>query len=193
MPNELSPIAGALTYAGTEIHQRHEMLSLTDMWRAAGSDPSRRPAEWARSEDATRFVSFLAETLNVGISHIDLFRSERGGNRPGTWAHWQIGLAYAKYLSPEFHVWCNTVVRERMEGRTSITLRDLDAHVRQVIGGIVKGIVAKALDERIEPIDGTDPVGFVISMNLRHWHLNESQRAVEDWTTGRVQMKSGRA
>ena len=32
-------------------------------------------------------------------------------------AHWQIGIAYAKYLSPEFHVWCNTVVRDRMEGK----------------------------------------------------------------------------
>ena len=33
-------------------------------------------------------------------------------------AHWQIALAYAKYLSPEFHMWCNTVVRERMEGHS---------------------------------------------------------------------------
>lgn len=26
-------------------------------------------------------------------------------------------MAYAKYLSPEFHAWCNQVVRDHMEGR----------------------------------------------------------------------------
>ena len=37
------------------------------------------------------------------------------GNGGGTWAHWQLALAYAKYLSPEFHTWCNDVVRNAMQ------------------------------------------------------------------------------
>ena len=39
------------------------------------------------------------------------------GRRGGTWAHWQLALSYARYLSPEFHLWCNTVVRAAMEWR----------------------------------------------------------------------------
>jgi hypothetical protein len=62
-------------------------------------------------------MGFLAESLNVGISH--LWNSEPGRHNGATWAHWQIGLAYAKYLSPEFHAWCNEVVRAHMEGRGS--------------------------------------------------------------------------
>ncbi|MEQ9347734.1 MAG: phage antirepressor KilAC domain-containing protein [Thalassospira sp.] len=103
-----------LDYNGSVIRIDAEKLNLTDMWRAAGSDPSRKPAEWLRSADAQKFCSFLAESLNVEISHL----LEIGKGRTGaTVAHWQIGLAYAKYLSPEFHMWCNTVVRDRMENK----------------------------------------------------------------------------
>ncbi|NEU14649.1 KilA-N domain-containing protein [Methylobacterium sp. BTF04] len=132
----------ALLYRGEVIHTRSEKLSLTDMWRAAGSDPARQPAEWLRSADAVRFIGFLAEALNLGNSQDELVRSVRGGRAPGTWAHWQIGLAYAKYLNPEFHMWCNTVVRDRMTGHIEPSTFDMKA-----VGGMVKGILAKQLGE----------------------------------------------
>jgi hypothetical protein len=108
-----------LVFNGEIIRDKPDTLCLTDMWKAGGSDPSRAPAEWLRSAEAQRFIAFLGETLNMGNSHIELVKTTRGGKSPGTWAHWQVGLAYAKYLSPEFHMWGNQVVRERMEGKTA--------------------------------------------------------------------------
>ena len=109
-----------LVYNGEIIHQQDEMLSLTDMWKASGSDPSRRPTDWLTSEAAARFVGFLAESMGIpegGNSHFGLVTVVKGGSSRGsTLAHWQVGLAYAKYLSPEFHVWGNSVIRERMIG-----------------------------------------------------------------------------
>ena len=90
------------------------MLSLADMWRAAKSDPSKQPAIWRRSVAAAEFVDYVSVTLSIYQG--DIFRTDVGGTNPGTWAHWHIAMAYAKYLSPEFHVWCNDVVRAR--GRT---------------------------------------------------------------------------
>lgn len=119
-------------YNGEVIRDRNEMLSLTDMWKAAGADPSRQPSEWLRSADAQRFISFVTDTLNLGISQNDVIRVVRGGRQPGTWAHWQIALAYAKYLSPEFHMWCNQVVRERMEGK-SVSVANLPPEVLEMI------------------------------------------------------------
>lgn len=105
-----------LIYKGVLIHQWDEKLSLTDMWRAAGSDDVRRPSNWLASADAKNFIEALM-VLNAGISGInDLVQTERG-KLGGTRAHWQIGLAYAKYVSPDFHLWCNTVVRAVMEGK----------------------------------------------------------------------------
>lgn len=105
-----------LVYNGTPIHDRGEMLCLTDMWRAAGSDPSKRPANWRDLPNTREFGEFIIATLMVGKSYDELFEVVRGGPDPATWAHWQIAMAYAKYLSPEFHAWCNEVVRAHMEG-----------------------------------------------------------------------------
>jgi hypothetical protein len=145
-----------LVYNGAAIRDRDNTLSLTDMWKAAGSEPSKRPVEWLRSEHAQRFINFMAEDLGmgeVGKSHFGLVTVSKGGSAGGaTYAHWQIAFAYAKYLSPEFHMWCNKVARERMEGapRNSTGLvTDLAAEVRNAIGGIVKGIVHKEMTETI--------------------------------------------
>jgi hypothetical protein len=101
-------IPATLVYNGEIIKDKGEKISLTDMWRAHGSDPARQPSNWLASVEAKNFI----EVLNPGNSGI-MSKRGRGG---GTFAHWQIALAYAKYLSPEFHMWCNQVVRERMEG-----------------------------------------------------------------------------
>lgn len=106
-----------LSFNGAVIRDRDEMLSLTDMWKAQGGDPARQPANWLASQEAKRFMSVLEEIHNPGISGVIAKKGKNGG----TYAHWQIGLAYAKYLSPEFHMWCNTVVRERMEHKPAVS------------------------------------------------------------------------
>jgi hypothetical protein len=144
----------ALSFNGTVIRDRNEMLSLTDMWRAQGADAARQPAEWLRSADAIRFIGYVTETLNLGISQDDAVKTIRGGKTPGTWAHWQIGLAYAKYLSPEFHMWCNTVVRERMEHKPAapLAMHEMSAEFRKIIGGIVKSVVHAELSSVVPQI-----------------------------------------
>lgn len=102
-----------IEYKGTLIHQHAEMVSLTDMWRAAGSEPRNKPAEWYRTDMGRAFIAFVADNLKSGETHLWQTRLGRNG---GTWAHWQIAMAYAKFLSPQFHMWANTVIRERMEG-----------------------------------------------------------------------------
>lgn len=72
-------MATSLIYAGTPIGDRNEFLCLTDMWRAAGSDEGRRPVEWLRSVDASRFIEFVAENIKVGIPH--LIETEHGHHR----------------------------------------------------------------------------------------------------------------
>ena len=104
--------SSALVYNGTVIRDNGEMLSLTDMWRASGSDRSRRPVDWLRSSSAANFIKSLSE--KVGENHLLLKKG--AGRGADTFAHWQIATAYAQYLSPEFHMWCNQVVRSYMTG-----------------------------------------------------------------------------
>lgn len=140
----MTQLTNKFEYKGVAIRQWDEMLSLTDMWRAAGSESERRPGDWIVTKDAIRFIDAVKEVLNAAGGGInDLVVTERGKGG-GTRAHWQIGLAYAKYVSPEFHMWCNTVVRAVMEGKVAptgpkVTLRD--------VGGVVKSITSKAMAE----------------------------------------------
>ncbi len=119
--------------------------ALTDMWKAAGADPQQAPAKWRGLPGTKAFVDHVEVT--IGKSDSELFLAVNGGRSPGTWAHWQIGLAYAKYLSPEFHMWCNTVVRERMEGA-----RAPEALTASQVGGIVKAVQHRGLAEHMGPL-----------------------------------------
>ncbi len=161
-------VTTTFSYHGVGIRAQNERLNLTDMWKAAGADNSRRPPDWLRSADAKRFIGFLAETLNVVISHDEqnqgLTRVVRDGGETHTEAHWQIGIAYAKYLSPEFHVWCNTVVRDRMEGKlapagmVSLTEKDFERltdQTKQIVAPIVDGL--HTLTGRVESLEKNLP------------------------------------
>lgn len=138
MTDVRSPNVPVLAFNGVEIHDRNEMLCLTDMWRAQGSDPAQRTSKWFELPTTRRFLEHVALVLNVRES--DLLKSApgRGG---ATYAHWQVAMAYAKYLSDDFHMWCNTVVRERMEGKVATPQIVLDPEQRAVIGGIVKAVL----------------------------------------------------
>lgn len=50
--------------------------------------------------EGLQFVEYLAENLKVSAVHIYKTKRGKGG---GSFAHWKIALAYAKYLSHELH------------------------------------------------------------------------------------------
>jgi hypothetical protein len=104
-----------VTYQGVffEINIKdNQLVNLTKTWKAVGSPKNKAPWDWERGKAATQFIETVAEKLNLEKSQV--FFPQRGKNG-GRYAHWQIFLAYAKYLSPDFHMWANHVVKERFE------------------------------------------------------------------------------
>lgn len=101
-----------LIYNGTPIRDRNELLNLTDAWKAAGSPANMEPWNWARKEGAS-FIEAVAIAHNLTVEQVI---AKKRGKSGATWAHWQAGIAYAKYLSHDFHMWANQAVREKMEG-----------------------------------------------------------------------------
>lgn len=112
-------------YQGKAVHARpDEKINLTDMWRAAGADPSRQPAKFLSHEGTLRFVGHLKTLL--GKESLVETKEGRGG---GTWAHWHLALDYASYLDDDFHVWCNEVIRREMQRAPAEPIARLDAAV----------------------------------------------------------------
>ncbi|MDV6226313.1 KilA-N domain-containing protein [Nitratireductor aquimarinus] len=152
-------------YAGSRISLKGEMISLTGMWKASGSDPQKAPAKWRALPGSQAFIEHVADI--VGKS--DIISAGRGRNGV-TWAHWQIAMAYAKYLSPEFHMWCNTVVRERMEGRAASV--DFPSELIEMIkrtDGIVRMLANKVTKIERAVGDGShqEPAAFTITVEPR--------------------------
>jgi len=73
-----------------------QAVNLTEMWKAVGSPPNKRPVDWLRTAAAIDFVKAVEEKLQVGKNHF--IKTKRGQGVAGTWGHWQVALAYAKYL-----------------------------------------------------------------------------------------------
>ncbi|WP_043367381.1 KilA-N domain-containing protein [Belnapia sp. F-4-1] len=129
----MTPI-NTLSYHGTPIRLRGAMLSLTDMWQAAGRPDNRRPTDWLILDETQRFRAHarvhwtefedpaVDNAVLDGIIRTDHdgFVATLRGRHGGTWAHWQLALSYARYLSPQFHLWCNTVVRAAIERRAGL-------------------------------------------------------------------------
>lgn len=92
-----------------------KMVSLNSIYEIAGSPVNQDPRRYFETEQSKQFIESLKENLHVTKNDIiktSRARADRGG---GTWAHWQLALAYAKYLSPDFHLVVNQVFKERLE------------------------------------------------------------------------------
>jgi hypothetical protein len=107
-PHDRAVVVLAPEHAKQFYDPERGLYNLTAMWRASGGDANRDPAAWLRLDETG---AFLAE-LNMVQNHI---LSQRGRNG-GTWAHWQIAVAYAKYLSPAFHIQWNEYAAAYLRG-----------------------------------------------------------------------------
>jgi hypothetical protein len=112
-----------LIIGGTAIRTNLDgLVSLNDIHASALAeklaDGKRTPGDWSR-EAGAQFIEFVAENLNTRKTGIYKTTRGKGG---GTFAHWQIALAYAKYLSPKLHMQVNEVYARYKSG--DVTLAD---------------------------------------------------------------------
>lgn len=129
-----------LIIGGTAIRTNPDgLVSLNDIHAAAQAegmaDGKYDPRQWSRKPFSRKsgtsgkvsesggpgwdFIETVSGALNVRSEHIMKTQRGKGG---GTYAHWQIALAYAKYLSPKLHMQVNEVYARFKSG--DVTLAD---------------------------------------------------------------------
>jgi hypothetical protein len=106
-----------------------EQVSLTDLWKAAGSPASQDVEHWFRNDSTHKFINSVAQKLNTPKSGV--LKTKRGKSG-GTWAHWQIALSYAQYLSPELHMFVNQCFVDRVQEESNPELAIERGHERAV-------------------------------------------------------------
>lgn len=155
---------------------RNKMWNLTEMHQAARSDPNKAPAQWLRHPQTAEYLAALVakygsqpyldmpprpEGGRIGqvelrdwalqikdlAAQAGLIETRRGSNG-GTWAHWQIAVAYAKLLNPHFHLQWNEWAMERQQqlvGAAPTSIHDaFPAHIMAIF---------YSLDRRISDVE----------------------------------------
>lgn len=128
----------------TEHYQGAEITFGGDGWVNATqmAKPFRKKANDFLRIDATKaFVAALCADVGKSGNPDLVVATRHGGSAPGTWMHPDLALEFARWLSPEFAIWCNRTIRRIMSGEAQLGPAggQLGAFVEQL------GAVAEAL------------------------------------------------
>ena len=105
-----------LNYQGQPIHVKDEMLCLTDFWTAVGRPKNKSAPQWLRLPGTVNLIM----RLEAGLKNPNPLIETCGAS--GTFAHWQLALAYAKFLSSDLELHINEIYMRYQTG--DVTLAD---------------------------------------------------------------------
>lgn len=131
-------------------------VNLTDLWKAEGSPAGKEVWRWVETDTASTFIEATCQILNLGKNEVIKTRRGKGG---GTYAHKQIALAYAKYISPELHLAVNQVFFERIEEEKNPAL----AVERGVKSWKKQGKSSEYISARLKSIDTRNKFTSILS------------------------------
>lgn len=111
--NSLPVIAGVEITTDTE-----GRFNLNALHKASGEGSTKRPSIWIDTKQAQDLINKLQIKLsqNSGLGQ-EVIKSVKGGVTPGTFAHELLAVAYASWISPEFHLDVNQVFLDYRTGK----------------------------------------------------------------------------
>ena len=73
--------------------------------------------EGTRSEKISeRYAKISERNISEILSLYGLVFIQQGGNMQGTWMYDEIAIEFARWLSPDFSIWCNKRIKEILNG-----------------------------------------------------------------------------
>lgn len=119
----------ALRYNDTDVmfDGETQMGSLTAMHKACDAPEHKRPVAWLRNKQTQELIAALESEVRFrtsadegsDLTHDKVVRVVHGDNG-GTWARYELALAYAQYLSPAFYIACNRFLWAVQTGQISV-------------------------------------------------------------------------
>jgi hypothetical protein len=102
-----------LTRNGFDVEfSKDELVSLTQLWKMAGSPENQTPYKWKRIPEAKKLLKQISKE-HKGFKHP--FMESKSGKGGETLAHYKLALEYSGYLSVEFKSWMLGIIGELIE------------------------------------------------------------------------------
>lgn len=101
------------------------MVNATEMAKPFGD--SKRAKNWLTLSSTKEFLDVLSKGRNLPLA--DLLIVVKGGNNAGTWMHEDVALEFARWLSPQFAIWCNDRIKELLKHGVTATPQTIDSMI----------------------------------------------------------------
>ena len=89
------------------------MVNATEMAKAFGHN--KRPQYWLHTQQAKEYISALSKARNLAFDNLVIVKRGAATNGGGTWLHSDLAIEFARWLSPEFSIWCNDIIKALMQ------------------------------------------------------------------------------
>ena len=108
------------------------MVNATQMAKLFGKTTK----DWTRLKSTKDFLDTLSSVRQIRLT--ELIKVIQGGisTAQGTWMHEDVALEFARWLSPEFAIWCNDRIKELLRHGMTATPQTIDAIIADPAAGI---------------------------------------------------------
>jgi len=143
----------AVAIGNVQIHQRNGLFNLNDLHKASGGEEKHQPAKFTRLDTTQALIAEISNSPDVancpdmGIC----IESRRGGNG-GTYACRELVIAYAAWISAEFHLKVIRVFLDTVAPVQQHTLTLDDPHASDLDASIVNEIVSTTTRNIVETL-----------------------------------------
>ena len=165
-----------------EYREEDGYINITNLCKAGG----KHFKNWNQNEKTKRFLEVLSST--AGIPTVELLKQEQGGNRERhTWAHPQVAINIAQWISPEFDVLVSKWVYEIMlTGKVDIkdnkTTEELDIMNKEnkLLKNRIKLLESKVLQKQPrETFEENKNVVYIVTTEYKeaqnHYKIGKAQ------------------
>lgn len=115
------------------------MVNATEMAKPFGE--SKRAKNWLALQSTKEFIAVLSEGRNLPSAELVQVVY---GNNGGTWMHEDVALEFARWLSPQFAIWCNDRIKELMRHGITATPAAIESIIADPANAI---LMLQALQE----------------------------------------------
>ena len=102
------------------------MINATEMWRSFSGNKNDQPYEFLRLPSTINLINaFKSRPEFSRFTPVVTIRGNHSdGTRQGTWMHKWIAIEYARWLDPNFALWCNQKIDELLQNGFTTALQE---------------------------------------------------------------------
>jgi frataxin-like iron-binding protein CyaY len=73
------------------------------------------PKDWLKTKDTKAYLEAFSRKDNIPNGKLVIIKQGGNAKEQGTWIHKKLIIAFARWLSPDFAVWCDEVIEEILQ------------------------------------------------------------------------------